>query len=78
MNDFYSHAREGRDITNLSYHHNSNDFYSHAREGRDTFEQDNGSELVNFYSHAREGRDNMSAAQEVEYWKFLLTRPRGT
>ena len=33
--DFYSHAREGRDLLWLDAGIWSKDFYSHAREGRD-------------------------------------------
>ena len=35
FNDFYSHAREGRDIMSDEGYQAFNDFYSHAREGRD-------------------------------------------
>ena len=56
--DFYSHAREGRDwpaefmlAAQFLY------FYSHAREGRDAHRSDTGSAPVHFYLHAREGRD---------------------
>ena len=33
--DFYSHARVGRDITAVQLLKNHLDFYSHARVGRD-------------------------------------------
>ena len=33
--DFYSHAREGRDLPVEEYEMLYKDFYSHAREGRD-------------------------------------------
>ena len=56
--DFYSHAREGRDwpaefmlAAQFLY------FYSHAREGRDAHRSGSAHKSVHFYSHAREGRD---------------------
>ena len=36
MNDFYSHAREGRDNSSAEAQGELNNFYSHAREGRDS------------------------------------------
>ena len=35
MADFYSHAREGRDMLGRIISQAETDFYSHAREGRD-------------------------------------------
>ena len=34
--DFYSHAREGRDLARMKHWVEGKDFYSHAREGRDS------------------------------------------
>ena len=35
--DFYSHAREGRDLVKIKKITRQEHFYSHAREGRDSY-----------------------------------------
>ena len=50
-NDFYSHARVGRDSKLAYVFAAETNFYSHARVGRD---KQHGK---HFYSHARVGRD---------------------
>ena len=58
LENFYSHAREGRDkLFDIQINGGIN-FYSHAREGRDKAELNQREQAVNFYSHAREGRDS--------------------
>ena len=37
LKDFYSHAREGRDVPPVPHIVGVSHFYSHAREGRDHY-----------------------------------------
>ena len=55
--NFYSHAREGRDKRIIHMMALETNFYSHAREGRDCCSRCIADLVGNFYSHAREGRD---------------------
>ena len=57
MENFYSHAHEGRDFNFICPICTLFNFYSHAHEGRDFVALLVLYSFKNFYSHAHEGRD---------------------
>ena len=76
--DFYSHAREGRDMkrtrkNNIDYMIST---HTPARGVTRTVKPNERNSFY-FYSHAREGRDDYLGVHPPASATFLLTRPRG-
>ena len=74
--DFNSHARVGRDSTDVGGDEAKKHFNSHARVGRDIGRvRLTTTGRLNFNSHARVGRDAFIYSLNFFLQEFQLTRP---